>query len=198
MRGKADVVLNRIDRIGITPAYAGKSAFNFRIMFRHEDHPRLCGEKPSFDCFWFCCIRITPAYAGKSKSFRGHRSATKDHPRLCGEKIFYFSICGGGTGSPPPMRGKDTLRTCDCTAIGITPAYAGKSLTVTVKSHRVWDHPRLCGEKPVDHGDSVHSRGSPPPMRGKDSRRKIRTRPKRITPAYAGKSKKGLSKRQRN
>ena len=25
MRGKADVVLNRIDRIGITPAYAGKS-----------------------------------------------------------------------------------------------------------------------------------------------------------------------------
>ena len=27
MRGKADVVLNRIDRIGITPAYAGKSNF---------------------------------------------------------------------------------------------------------------------------------------------------------------------------
>ena len=70
---------------------------------------------------------------------------------------------------------------------GITPAYAGKRFTNPSVVMIIKDHPRLCGEKPVDHGDSVHSRGSPPPMRGKGSRRKIRTRSKRITPAYAGK-----------
>ena len=86
MRGKADVVLNRIDRIGITPAYAGKSNTFFIFWCTQEDHPRLCGEK-------FCKAKkimqrvgspppmrgkavtdfvpavvagITPAYAGKS------------------------------------------------------------------------------------------------------------------------------------
>ena len=35
MRGKADVVLNRIDRIGITPAYAGKRLFEVPV-FREQ------------------------------------------------------------------------------------------------------------------------------------------------------------------
>ena len=45
MRGKADVVLNRIDRIGITPAYAGKSSKLLSFSLPDQDHPRLCGEK---------------------------------------------------------------------------------------------------------------------------------------------------------
>ena len=49
------------------------------------------------------------------------------------------------------------------------------------------DHPRLCGEKPVDRDVRAGSEGSPPPMRGKvltfiDFQFKFR-----ITPAYAGK-----------
>ena len=45
MRGKADVVLNRIDRIGITPAYAGKRLLPVPEDQFFGDHPRLCGEK---------------------------------------------------------------------------------------------------------------------------------------------------------
>ena len=48
MRGKGRFCMMQLTQCGITPAYAGKSTFNFRIMFRHEDHPRLCGEKGQF------------------------------------------------------------------------------------------------------------------------------------------------------
>ena len=51
MRGKADVVLNRIDRIGITPAYAGKRVIRSSFHKLFQDHPRLCGEKQHF--FYF-------------------------------------------------------------------------------------------------------------------------------------------------
>ena len=86
MRGKADVVLNRIDRIGITPAYAGKRVIRSSFHKLFQDHPRLCGEKQHF--FYFLVYTggspppmrgkavtdfvpavvagITPAYAGKS------------------------------------------------------------------------------------------------------------------------------------
>ena len=49
MRGKEGIrnILTILQ--GITPAYAGKSTFNFRIVFRHEDHPRLCGEKENYN-----------------------------------------------------------------------------------------------------------------------------------------------------
>ena len=45
------------------------------------------------------------------------------------------------------MRGKALLAVSSAKVMGITPAYAGKSLVgcVLCKSHG--DHPRLCGEK---------------------------------------------------
>ena len=91
-------------------------------------------------------------------------------------------------GSPPPMRGKDTLRTCDCAAIGITPAYAGKSLFCTCIQMCSEDHPRLCGEKSMVEAILCFLSGSPPPMRGKDQPAPRQPCLFRITPAYAGKS----------
>ena len=52
----------------------------------------------------------------------------KDHPRLCGEKLHEAESVIREEGSPPPMRGKDLLVVQPCTANGITPAYAGKSV----------------------------------------------------------------------
>ena len=71
---------------------------------------------------------------------------------------------------------------------GITPAYAGKSglVLVVVAVHE--DHPRLCGEKADFYGVTTDYLGSPPPMRGKVSRKFFRKMLTRITPAYAGKS----------
>ena len=71
-------------------------------------------------------VRITPAYAGKSVSKSDVFRITQDHPRLCGEKTGSKWFMTKKTGSPPPMRGKDS-RTADVSHCGrITPAYAGK------------------------------------------------------------------------
>ena len=126
MRGKADVVLNRIDRIGITPAYAGKRVIRSSFHKLFQDHPRLCGEKQHF--FYFLVYTggspppmrgkvlqskknhatggITPAYAGKSCNRFRTSGSGGDHPRLCGEKPASSSLVMFQPGSPPPMRGK--------------------------------------------------------------------------------------------
>ena len=69
----------------------------------------------------------------------------------------------------------------------ITPACAGKSLSVSVVVHSVKDHPRVCGEKsPVLIGRGS-LRGSPPRVRGKVPPRDGFGLILRITPACAGK-----------
>ena len=90
MRGKA--VYNRIIqlRVGITPAYAGKSYNHIENTAAMKDHPRVCGEKASAAGSPLAVSgspprmrgkgsggvggalgsRITPAYAGKSSGNR--------------------------------------------------------------------------------------------------------------------------------
>ena len=111
---------------------------------------------------------ITPAYAGKRSTFGKTYTAPADHPRLCGEK------------NSASVRRLSSLR--------ITPAYAGKSGGSGGGRGRARDHPRLCGEKQAAKFLNCHIIGSPPPMRGKDSRRSRPARNHGITPAYAGKS----------
>ncbi len=91
----------------------------------------------------------------------------KDHPRLCGEKHPAARAHVILVGSPPPMRGKVLLLHPIQLAIGITPAYAGKSFILTSRSVYIQDHPRLCGEKAFMIYWSYRRLGSPPPMRGK-------------------------------
>ena len=91
--------------------------------------------------------RITPAYAGKSASDISAASFKRDHPRLCGEKLIAISIFLCASGSPPPMRGKVVRYDEFAFYSGITPAYAGKSLSGLSVRLLYRDHPRLCGEK---------------------------------------------------
>ena len=112
-------------------------------------------------------MRITPAYAGKRSASRGHVETVRDHPRLCGEKSFSLILNICGSGSPPPMRGKETVH----------------SLLV----HYSQDHPRLCGEKVILNRFTAFTIGSPPPMRGKVYPICENSILHRITPAYAGK-----------
>ncbi len=112
----------------------------------------------------------------------------KDHPRLCGEKHPAARAHVILVGSPPPMRGKVLLLHPIQLAIGITPAYAGKSFILTSRSVYIQDHPRLCGEKAFMIYWSYRRLGSPPPMRGKAVSMQSPPTRYRITPAYAGKS----------
>ena len=119
--------------------------------------------------------RITPAYAGKSFPAGCPRSRSRDHPRVCGEKSISRPKSGPSTGSPPRMRGKAVHCRCFQQPTGITPAYAGKSQTVSFGTTGRKDHPRVCGEKkmePIIKVDNVW-----------------------ITPAYAGKRRSGTASR---
>ena len=133
-------------------------------------------------------LRITPAYAGKSSDTRYHHPGARDHPRLCGEKTFSAACQIVDLGSPPPMRGKVPPVISIAIVIGITPAYAGKSILVVFFGFGSKDHPRLCGEKNVRKSLPAAGGGSPPPMRGKVEISVFHQPVKGITPAYAGKS----------
>ena len=88
MRGKGCMFCCSPAKVGITPAYAGKSHIVRGLVKLVKDHPRVCGEKystrPYLSDEWGspprmrgkvlktpngeATERITPAYAGKSKS----------------------------------------------------------------------------------------------------------------------------------
>ena len=128
MRGKVPAGLCQIIGFGITPAYAGKSCTELTVKGEVKDHPRVCGEKPSGVMAALACAGITPAYAGKSTNSELSSPCTRDHPRVCGEKHTKGQTRPRVAGSPPRMRGKAAPVLRQATKMGITPAYAGKSL----------------------------------------------------------------------
>ena len=188
MRGKAARSSCGLLSRGITPAYAGKSSVDAGDAWKRRDHPRLCGEKGNSKGLrgarWgspppmrgkgtpfassFSPRRITPAYAGKSFAKTIRVPQSRDHPRLCGEKCRLYAMQTAGTGSPPPMRGKELTFGRSAPRSRITPAYAGKRRRKSELPETLQDHPRLCGEKQTCY--TAYS--------GKPG----------ITPAYAGKS----------
>ena len=85
------------------------------------------------------------------------------------------------------MRGKEKYLAGDDRNLGITPAYAGKSIVERRCKSQWRDHPRLCGEKVSAVGVFSPFNGSPPPMRGKGEAPDLSYHTERITPAYAGK-----------
>ena len=95
-------------------------------------------------------------------------------------------------GSPPRVRGKDSIRQRVVGQLRITPACAGKRYAVGMSEIASEDHPRVCGEKGVQRLQSCRFLGSPPRVRGKGTHGLYSRRFPRITPACAGKSLSGL------
>ena len=114
--------------------------------------------------------RITPAYAGKSPRILSRSWLRRDYPHMCGEKALSTFSSLKNSGSPPRMR--------------------GKVLSQSSGDTREWDHPRMCGEKFGKWSTKGRITGSPPHMRGKVISMGFFNVTVRITPAYAGKSKK--------
>ena len=125
-RGKAECRFGMGQPRGITPACAGKSAFNQYRRALRQDHPRVCGEKTPYKILhdeiigspprvrgkdgitsaYPLAVRITPACAGKSGQKTTGRISGRDHPRVCGEKTNTRQSMEIETGSPPRVRGK--------------------------------------------------------------------------------------------
>ena len=133
-------------------------------------------------------LGITPALAGKSLFCFTAAVPIQDHPRMGGEKTFASRSIICMKGSPPRRRGIVVHKLNGRIIPGITPAWAGKSMTAPGRSSRTGDHPRVGGEKNNHIIDNQYGKGSPPRGRGKarpDLKRRARAR---ITPAQAGKS----------
>ena len=104
-----------------------------------------------------------------------------------GEKSFSISSTYCATGSPPRGRGKDFHELHGVLLAGITPAWAGKSLTGSETAAYCRDHPRMGGEK-APQGQRLNLiLGSPPHGRGKGQGAFDCCFLERITPAWAGK-----------
>ena len=91
-------------------------------------------------------------------------------------------------GSPPQVRGKHTDVVAREVDFGITPAGAGKTLSICIGDSLLRDHPRRCGENFFACRNDGFARGSPPQVRGKRWRNVDKTRISGITPAGAGKT----------
>ena len=107
---------------------------------------------------------------------------------MCGEKHLYGAKFETKGTSPPRVRGKAKIRHFSVSSRRITPAYAGKSLSLRRSGFCRWDHPRVCGEKVGPVGCVSGWLGSPPRMRGKAPSLAVLGACIGITPAYAGKS----------
>ena len=51
-----------------------------------------------------------------------------------------------GLGSPPRVRERQRVHRYINVSLGITPACAGKTFLVRLRTHTDWDHPRVCGK----------------------------------------------------
>ena len=112
----------------------------------------------------------------------------KDHPRGCGENLGQFRLDTSILGSPPQVRGKPPEDFPGAAAFRITPAGAGKTLSIGRTFRISKDHPRRCGENFKFVNLPILASGSPPQVRGKLTGSTSLQPLLRITPAYAGKT----------
>ena len=106
---------------------------------------------------------------------------------MCGEKREKGYRGKAPVGSPPHVRGKGQEKGYCAPLRRITPACAGKSVSVGPNNIKKGDHPRMCGEKTESIPRNCASLGSPPHVRGKGGVTSPDSRLQRITPACAGK-----------
>ena len=110
---------------------------------------------------------ITPACAGKTGIGSRAISEVEDHPRMRGEDAQQRYPQRSDRGSPPHARGRLRGPTRAGRPRGITPACAGKTVSVSGSGGLVRDHPRMRGEDVGFVYQSNGGVGSPPHARGR-------------------------------
>ena len=171
--------------LGSPPRMRERPAEGIRSSGIGEDHPRVCG-KDRVTLRRRTCISgspprmrerlvdsppingiagITPAYAGKTHFEAPTAWRAEDHPRVCGKDNRRCRGICGLAGSPPRMRERPWDVDADFCRLGITPAYAGKTVILRSSNTTFEDHPRVCGKDMNGKGEIAPILGSPPRMR---------------------------------
>ena len=206
MRGTLRRAFRKFRRLGIIPAYAGNTQPVSPCRQCNRDHPRVCGEhnddttpdygdvgsSPRMRGTPFVVIAVTvwrgiiPAYAGNTLPVLPNPFSPRDHPRVCGEHGEIDVCMAGNMGSSPRMRGTPHDVDHGAPELGIIPAYAGNTITLSAMHEAYWDHPRVCGEHATGASTQVNCTGSSPRMRGTPAVTEATNNTARIIPAYAG------------
>ena len=129
---------------------------------------------------------IIPADAGSTRVVGGCVCHCWDHPRGCGEHAFSAFRRVTLAGSSPRMRGARHHDTRGKDQDRIIPADAGSTVPCGLRSIRLWDHPRGCGEHIDVPLPLVGDEGSSPRMRGARRSQGEDLRASGIIPADAG------------
>ena len=160
--------------------------------------------------------RNTPAYAGKTDQQIVLTNHDGKHPRLRGEDPIPPPSDDEVPETPPLTRGRHAAAIRKGGVGGNTPAYAGKTDRPTPESSGRWKHPRLRGEDfflcapfalpletPRLRGEdrneivSMLNAGETPPLtRGRQNFVGADDLADGNTPAYAGKTRTGLNRKQ--
>ena len=133
-----------------------------------------------------CCHRITPACAGTTRTSIPHARVLRDHPRLCGNDYSPPIVSKSISGSPPLVRERHWKSLLGRRWIRITPACAGTTQPVKLRTQCLRDHPRLCGNDSSCFTFSCARLGSPPLVRERLHSYRNNFVLLRITPACAG------------
>ena len=149
----------------ITPAYAGSTTNTIRRLMLSEDHPRIRGkyeraeqrailalgspphtrEVRLLNLKAFLAVRITPAYAGSTVFLHQRAHIPKDHPRIRGKYLAQSTARTPRLGSPPHTREVHLCYSCSISASGITPAYAGSTMSDALHDTCCWITPAYAG-----------------------------------------------------
>ena len=207
-RGKLILSTDRESKLGLIPAWAGKTTLDDLAARGVQAHPRAGGEnyapkggagtvsgssprgrgKLILSTDRESKLGLIPAWAGKTTLDDLAARGVQAHPRVGGEN----SACRGSAraveGSSPRGRGKPHAEGLPVSATGLIPAWAGKtygSHTLTVPS---WAHPRVGGENELMAFATSSFVGSSPRGRGKPAKIFPAHHLLRLIPARAGKT----------
>ena len=170
VRGKPLLSLSTTYSPRITPAGAGKTPSMSRGCAGTNGSPPQVRGKPCHAGSVPAATRITPAGAGKTYLNIPPEFFAQDHPRRCGENCGIYPTRYLFGGSPPQVRGKPLYTPCRASPRGITPAGAGKTPGFICPRLLTRDHPRRCGENSYMQRHHFTLKGSPPQVRGKQTK----------------------------
>ena len=193
---------------GLIPAHAGKTQRWFRRWRSPGAHPRSRGENGYLSVFRVTGLGsspltrgklaqgrdrardagLIPAHAGKTRVWGPRRRSPLAHPRSRGENTEADEDSRALWGSSPLTRGKPLSNRCHWDGVGLIPAHAGKTRSLSCPFDVVRAHPRSRGENCMTTMRTQTPMGSSPLTRGKHGGELGVGRGGGLIPAHAGKT----------
>ncbi|VFB07669.1 Domain of uncharacterised function (DUF2825) [Corynebacterium striatum] len=131
---------------------------------------------------------LIPAYAGRTTELDGETIIAGAHPRLRGADFAFLFAPNCALGSSPLTRGGLAANTPSQPALGLIPAYAGRTDLRRPGLDRGRAHPRLRGADWRSNLAALNLRGSSPLTRGGLPRAWTPDGQPGLIPAYAGRT----------